>query len=184
MWRRLTQPPLKATKLNQVNPMKTPWKRIGAGLGGALAGALLGAVMGFVEADVVLVACSDFLGFGDQDGLIMLAVAPFGAIHGAVIGFLLGVGLRNFLGWVPGVLFGLGLWAPLFLWGAHHQSMVIMLAALLMPLWCGGIGAALHACRKSKREPPPVESPVDVIREYEQWKQKETCPRPGKPRHP
>jgi hypothetical protein len=163
--------------------MKTPWKRIGAGLGGALAGALLGAVMGFVEAYVVLVACSDFLGFGDQDGLILIALAPFGAIHGAVIGLLRGLGLRNVLGWVPGALVGLGLWAPVFLWGGHHQSMVIMLAALLMPIWCGGIGAGLHACRKSKKEPQLVESQVDVVREYEQWKQKETDPRPGEPRH-
>jgi len=164
--------------------VRIPWKRLGAGLGGAVGGALLGAVMGFVEAYVVLVACSDFLGFGDQDGLIILAVGPFGAIHGAVVGLLVGLGVRNVRGWVLGALVGLGLWAPLFLWGAHHKSNVIMLLALLLPLLCGGIGRAVQADLARKRERQPREAPAEVIREYEPWKQSETCPRPEEQRDP
>jgi hypothetical protein len=144
--------------------MKMSWKRLGAGLGGALLGAALGAVMGFAEAYAVLVACSGFLGFGDQDGLIILAVAPFGAIHGGIVGLLVGLGVRNVGGWVLGALVGLGFWAPLFLWAAHHHSNVILLVAVSMPLWCGGIGAVLQNCLTNQRERPPQEPPEEGSR--------------------
>jgi hypothetical protein len=92
------------------------WRRVGAGLGGAFVGAALGTVMGFAATYVGLVAFDNLLGFGDQDGLIILAGGPIGAIYGAVLGFLVGLEVRNVGGWVLGALVGMGLWAPLFLW--------------------------------------------------------------------
>ncbi len=143
--------------------LKTTWERFGSGLGHAFCGAVLGAVMGFVEPYLVITACAGLLGFMDQDGMIVLAGVPFGAIHGAIVGLLVGLGVRDAHGWVVGALVGLGFWAPLFLLGAHNKSNVIELVALLMPLWCGGIGAALQAPLRSKEDHQPGATPGEEI---------------------
>lgn len=130
--------------------MQMTWARLGAGLVGALGGAALGAVLGFIEANVVVAASTNLLGFRDQDGMIILAAVPFGAVHGGVIGLIVELGVQKICGWGLGAVVGLGVWAPLFLWGGHHESNAVMLLALLMPLLCGGIGAAVRGRLPSK----------------------------------
>jgi hypothetical protein len=131
--------------------MKIPWKRIAQGLGGAMMGAALGAVLGFVETYLIILSFANTLGLRDQEGLIIFAGAPFGAIHGGIVGFLVGLGVRNPLGWVLGTLVGLGLWAPVFFWGTRYHSNIILLLVLAMPLLCGGLGTALQACFTTRR---------------------------------
>ena len=132
--------------------MKLHWKKIGGGLGGVLIGGVMGAVLGFVETHAIILAFEKPLGLQDQEGLIILAGAPFGAFHGAAVGLLAGLGVRNACGWALGAIVGLALWAPLFLRGTHQYSNVMLLLALTLPLWCGGVGAGLQArCTRGKK---------------------------------
>jgi hypothetical protein len=158
--------------------MKITWQRLGAGIGGALVGALAGAVMGFFEAYLAIRVSADLLGFSDQDGMIILAGLPCGAIHGGLVGLLLGLGFRNVGGWVLGTLVGLAFWGPMFLWGAHQHANITALLALGLPFCCGGFGAVCQAGFAWDRARQSEVSPAAVIREYENWKQKETGPSP------
>lgn len=140
--------------------MSIPWKLVGSGLAGVLVGAGVGAVMGLVETYACIFACAKMLGLRDQEGLIILAGAPLGAIHGGVVGLLVGLGVRNALDWVLGALVGLLLWAPLFFGGAHLKSNALILLAFLTPLLCGGMAAALQACRTPKQEHQALATPT------------------------
>lgn len=132
---------LQCAESSNPNPIKpkTTCERLGSGLGHAFCGAVLGAVMGFVEPYLVITACAGWLGFMDQDGMIVLAGVPFGAIHGAIVGLLVGLGVRGAHGWVVGALVGLGFWAPLFLLGAHNRSNVIELKEIKACVSCGAV---------------------------------------------
>jgi hypothetical protein len=139
-------------------------QRLGTGLAGLFLGVVLGAIMGFAGAYVAVLASADFLGFRDQDGLIILAGPPVGAIHGGVVGLLIGLGVRNIGGWVLGTLVGLTVWAPLFLLGAHHNSNVLAALALAMPVCGGCIGAISQACFTRNQEILPAEViPEDAL---------------------
>jgi len=140
--------------------MSIPWKPIGSGLAGVLVGAGVGAVMGLVETYACLFACAKMLGLRDQEGLVILAGAPLGAIHGGIVGLLVGLGVRNALDWVLGALVGLLLWAPLFFGGSHLRSNALILLAFLTPLLCGGMAAALQANRATKQEHRAIQAPT------------------------
>ena len=151
-----------------MNRMKIPWRRLGAGFAGALGGATLGAVMGFAGAFIGIAAYHDGyqalrgIQCRGEEGMLTVAGVPFGAIHGGVVGFIIGLGVRNALGWLLGAQVGLCLWAPLLL--CSHRSGVIPFLAIAMPLWCGGIGAALQQCFTNERGRPRQEPPEEGSR--------------------